>query len=88
MKKKSTRKQVVDDGEFESLVEKTDLGKLVKEPVIVQGRRGRKAIGERVSVVLPKLLLEEVKIAADKKAVGYQTMLRIIVAENVKRYTA
>jgi predicted DNA binding CopG/RHH family protein len=52
----------------------------------VKGRKGRPAVGSKISITLPDELIVELKIAADKRAIGYQTLIRMIVKENIKKY--
>lgn len=74
------------DETFDKWVDETDFSEAAKNGVVVPGRRGRKKIGTKVTVTLPDTLLIEVKAIADKKAIGYQTLIRMIVAENLKKY--
>lgn len=62
--------------------EKQDLGKAV--------RSSRSALKVKknypTSIVLPTFLVEKLKIKANKRGIGYQTMLKIILSEQVDRY--
>lgn len=84
MKKKNMNAE--DEKKFDQLLAETDFSEAIKDGVWVKGRRGRPKIGEKHAVILPPDLTEEVKRAAEKRAIGYQTMLRIIVKEHIKDY--
>ena len=75
------------DETFDKWVDETEFSDAAKNGVPVAGRRGRKKIGTKITVTLPDKLLIEVKAIADKKAIGYQTLIRMIVAENLKKYS-
>lgn len=38
------------------------------------------------SILLPETLVSELRKKADKRGIGYQTMLKIILTEQVRRY--
>jgi predicted DNA binding CopG/RHH family protein len=38
------------------------------------------------SILLPESLIEKLRKKAEKRGIGYQTMLKIILAEQVDRY--
>ena len=76
MKRRSKDKQV---SEFE----KKDIGRDV--------RRNKSALrvapkNRPTSILLPKPLIEKLKEKAGKRGIGYQTMLKIIIAEQMDRY--
>lgn len=67
-------------------LDKVDLSENIKKGVVVQGRTGRPAVGSKISITLPDDLIIQLKHAAEKRAIGYQTLIRMIVKENIKRY--
>ena len=67
-------------------LEKTDLSENIRNGVVIQGRKGRPAVGSKISITLPDDLISELKQAAGKRAIGYQTLIRMIVKENIKKY--
>jgi predicted DNA binding CopG/RHH family protein len=76
MKKKLTDRQLE---EFE----KADLG------IDVRRSRSSEKITPRTrptSIILSESLINKLRIKAKKRGIGYQTMLKIIVAEQVDRY--
>ena len=38
------------------------------------------------SILLPEKMIDELKTKAAKKGIGYQTLLKMIVTENLSRY--
>ena len=63
--------------------EKKDLGKDI--------RRGKSAIRvmpktKPTSILLPEPLIEKLKEKAERRGIGYQTMLKIILTEQVDHY--
>ena len=75
--KRSTR-----DAQFAEF-EKADLGKDI--------RKSRSAVrvmpkSRPTSILLPELLIEKLRKKAEKRGIGYQTMLKIILVEQVDRY--
>jgi predicted DNA binding CopG/RHH family protein len=63
--------------------EKADLGKDI--------RKSRSAVSvmpksKPTSILLPEPLIEKLRQKAEKRGIGYQTMLKIILAEQVDRY--
>ncbi len=76
MKRKSRDLQIE---EFE----KKDLGRDI--------RRSRSSISvmpksRPTSILLPETLIEKLRKKAEKRGIGYQTMLKIILVEQVDRY--
>jgi predicted DNA binding CopG/RHH family protein len=47
---------------------------------------GRPKIGSKFNVIFPDKLIDQIKSAAEKRNIGYQTMVRIIVSENIDEY--
>lgn len=39
------------------------------------------------SVLLDREMIEKLRIAGEKRGIGYQTMMKIIVHENIKKYS-
>lgn len=76
------------DDEFLASFEGTDWEKVRKEGVFVQPKalRGRKKIGEKISLTLGSELIERLKNVSGKRGIGYQTMIRLILNEKVKDY--
>ena len=72
------------DNLFEKAVEDTDFGSLIEKVEIIPGRVGRKKIGTKIAIILPDEILQELKSLAEKKAIGYQTLIRIIVLEKLE----
>ena len=76
MKRHSKDKQVT---EFE----RKDIGRDVRKSKSVM----RVAPKNRpTSILLPEPLIEKLKEKAGKRGIGYQTMLKIIIAEQMDRY--
>ncbi len=76
MRKSLKDKQVI---EFK----KKDLGQNV--------RKSRSALlvttkSRPTSILLPEMLVEKLRKKADKRGIGYQTMLKIILMEQVDQY--
>ena len=86
MAKRNTTSKKMSDEAFDAFVEKTDFAEAVRDGKMIVGRRGRKRIGSKVTVTLPDALINRLKSAADRKAIAYQTLIRMIVAENIERY--
>lgn len=63
-----------------------DLSENIENGDIIFGRKGRPSVGSKISITLPDELIVELKNAAAKKAIGYQTLIRMIVKENIKKY--
>ena len=67
----------------------TDFGNSKTKPVLVKAserKGGRPKIGRKLSIILPEYLIKQLQVAGKLKGVGYQTMIRIICAENVEEY--
>ncbi|MBP9706497.1 MAG: hypothetical protein KBD78_02575 [Oligoflexales bacterium] len=90
MKAKTIKKESPDTADEDSAIEqwldKSDLSENIKNGAVVQGRKGRPAVGSKISITLPDDLIIELKKAANKRAIGYQTLIRMIVKENIKEY--
>ena len=83
---KNANTTIEDEQKFDEALAEADFSESIKSGAWIKGRRGRPKIGDKHAVILPPELTEEVKRAAEKRAIGYQTMLRIIVKENIKDY--
>lgn len=81
-----SNKLVQEEAMIDEWLDKTDLSENIKQGVVVQGRKGRPPVGSKISITLPDDLIVELKEAAGKRAIGYQTLIRMIVKENIKRY--
>lgn len=90
MKEKSTKRNADKVAKEEAVVdqwlEQADLSENIKSGVVVEDRKGRPAVGSKISITLPDDLIVELKRAAETRAIGYQTLIRMIVKENIKRY--
>ena len=62
--------------EFES----RDLGKDIKKLHVIRPRK------VQTSIVLDPLMIARLESKAKKRGIGYQTMMKIIVSENLNRY--
>ncbi len=85
-KKKSNKAISNEEAAIDQWLDNTDLSDNVSAGEVVKGRKGRPAVGSKISITLPDDLIVELKIAADKRAIGYQTLIRMIVKENIKKY--
>ena len=76
------------DDEFLDAFDGIDWKKIRKEGAIVQPKslRGRKKIGEKISLTLGSELIERLKNVSGKRGIGYQTMIRLILNEKVQDY--
>ncbi len=91
MKKKRTSKHksmAKADQEIETWLEKADLSKITTKPVVIdpKKRKGRPPIGQKVNLVLPEDLIERLRRAGTKRGIGYQTLARMILMDNVAEY--
>ena len=91
MRKKSitNKKNTIKKDDFDELFENTDFGSEIKNPVWVKSLKrkgGRPKIGRKLSIILPEELISALEKAAEKKGVGYQTMIRIICKEKIDDY--
>ena len=84
--KKNNSKSTMTDDQFDSYVDKADFSDAIAHGTKMPGRKGRKRIGSKVTVTLPDALIERLRRSADKKAIAYQTLIRMIVAENIEKY--
>lgn len=75
-----------EEDEAEKLLAASDLTSTIKKSEHLDVRPGRKPIGTKISIILPEDLIKVLREAADKRAIGYQTLIRMIVAENIKKY--
>lgn len=85
-KEKSNRAIADDETAIDQWLDSTDLSENISTGALVKGRKGRPAVGRKISITLPDELIVELKMAADKRAIGYQTLIRMIVKENIKKY--
>ena len=86
MKKSDNSKIEREEQEVDQWLENTDLSESIAKAKDMPARRGRKPVGTKISIVLPEDLIDQLRNAADKRSIGYQTLIRIIVSENVKKY--
>jgi predicted DNA binding CopG/RHH family protein len=88
MSKSPTKKKVAkpDDEAIERWLDKTDLSPYIKGAKFFTPKRGRKRIGQTVCLVLTDELIERLKKAGEKRGLGYQTLARMILLENVADY--
>lgn len=84
--KKDSKKVKQEESLIDDWLDGTDLSKNIKSGDVIKGRKGRPAVGSKISITLPDDLILELKVAAEKRAIGYQTLIRMIVKENIKRY--
>jgi predicted DNA binding CopG/RHH family protein len=84
-KNKRTNQEKI-DRKIEKWVDETDQSEAIAQGTLIQGRRGRPRVGTKITVTMPLDLIEQLKRSAEKRAIGYQTMIRMIVAENIKKY--
>lgn len=77
----------IDDWHQSIEFSKLDLSKTAKvfDP---QKRKfvGRPKVGRKFNVIFPEEMIDKIKSAAEKRGIGYQTMVRIIVSENIQEY--
>lgn len=85
-KEKSNRAIADEEAAIDQWLDSTDLSENIGTGAVVKGRKGRPAVGSKISITLPDELIVELKMAADKRAIGYQTLIRMIVKENIKKY--
>ncbi len=69
------------DEELENL-EITD--ELLKDAVWIPPKKGRKAIGKRISIVLPEDLIKTLISLGKEKGLGYQTLARVMLLEKIE----
>ena len=76
------------DDEFLASFDGIDWKNIRKEGAIVHPKslRGRKKIGENISLTLGSELIERLKNVSGKRGIGYQTMIRLILNEKVQDY--
>jgi predicted DNA binding CopG/RHH family protein len=84
--KDQSKKITAEDDKIQTLLEKIDLSENIQQGTIIQGRRGRPSVGTKISITLPDDLITELKNASEKRAIGYQTLIRMIVKENINKY--
>jgi predicted DNA binding CopG/RHH family protein len=87
-KQRDQEQDFQNDEAFEDSLEGIDWKKIRKEGAIVHPKslRGRKKIGEKISLTLGSELIERLKNVSGKRGIGYQTMIRLILNEKVKDY--
>ena len=87
MKKEASMKNKKNKN-IDDLLEKTDFTEAIKnsKSIDLSKKVGRPQIGEKISITIPPELIEHLKAAASKRHIGYQTMMRIILAENIEKY--
>ena len=86
MKKGNTTKLQTEENAVDWMLERANLTGVIKKAKPMKLRPGRKPVGTKISIVLPEELITALRDAADKRSIGYQTLIRIIVSENVKKY--
>jgi predicted DNA binding CopG/RHH family protein len=86
MKKRNTIRLQSEENDVDKMLDKADLSEVIQKAKPMRLKAGRKPIGTKISIVLPVELIEVLRGAANKRAIGYQTLIRIIVSENVKKY--
>ncbi len=69
------------DEEFEKL-EITE--EHFKKAAWIPVKKGRKAIGKRVSIILPEDLINTLITLGKEKGLGYQTLARVMLLEKVE----
>ena len=76
------------DQEIETWLEEVDLSKHTTKPVVIdpQKRKGRPPLGQKVNLVLSEDLIERLRRAGTKRGIGYQTLARMILMDNVAEY--
>ena len=83
-KRKSLKSQAVLDRGLEKEFHQSDLADLLtSQGVVPQAVRPRERL---TSIFLPPDLIEKLREKGAKRGIGYQTMLKIIVHENVGKY--
>lgn len=90
MKKKSTVKKskeakILSDDEFDELFQKSDFSEYAQFAKVVKVK-GRPVVGPKISMHFPSDLIDQLKTVADTKSIGYQTLIRMIVKENLHKY--
>lgn len=87
-KQEDQEREFKSDEAFEDSLDGIDWQKVKGEGVRVQPKsmRGRKKIGEKISLTLGEDLLERLKNVSGKRGIGYQTMIRLILNEKVQDY--
>ena len=83
LKKTRRKSQATLDRELEREFESVDFSSLKEEGVQPQFVRPKEKL---TSIFLPPSLIEKLKMKGAKRGIGYQTMLKIIVHENVGKY--
>jgi uncharacterized Fe-S center protein len=88
VKKKELSSVESEENKFDELFEESDMSESIKSGTVMDLSKkvGRPQIGEKISVTIPPIIIEKLREAAAKRHIGYQTMLRIILAENVNKY--
>ena len=86
-KRKSMKTQ---ENKFEKEFEESDFseGNNVPKAVLVSAaqRKGRPRVGRKFNVTMPEDLIALLQKAGEKRGVGYQTMIRMICAEQISEY--
>ena len=77
-----------EDEAFEDSLDSIDWKKQAASAVQIEPKalRGRKKIGEKISITLEKELIERLKTVSSSKGIGYQTMIRYIINEKIGEY--
>jgi predicted DNA binding CopG/RHH family protein len=80
--------ELKNDDSFENSLDSLDWQKIKKEGERVQPKalRGRKKIGEKISLTLGTDLINRLKSVSETRGIGYQTMIRLILNEKVRDY--
>ena len=56
----------------------------IKNAAWIPEKKGRKAIGKRVSIILPEDLINTLILLGKEKGLGYQTLARVMLLEKVE----
>lgn len=86
--KPESNKELREEEAFEESLEQVDWRKALEGGVQVQPKalRGRKKIGEKISLILEEDLIERLKNVSKMRGIGYQTMIRVMINENISKY--
>lgn len=88
MTKDEKYKMFAEDESFEDSLDSIDWKKQAASALRIEPKalRGRKKIGEKISITLEKELIERLKTVSSSKGIGYQTMIRYIINEKLGDY--
>ena len=73
------------ENEIDKILEQADLSESISKAVKIKGK-GRPKIGRKVNITLSEDLIEKLTKAGEKKGLGYQTMARLILNEQIEGY--